>query len=116
MPYKINGVEITLQPTSGQWLPRKEKGIDGNSHKVYPPTREFELRWDLISVSEFYQLQDFFDALPVTGSYIVDLPKYKDTIWEFVSYTGCIIDEPEANPYFETYRLEAKLLITNIRT
>ena len=74
--YAINGTDITLPPTSGRWLPKEPLGIDGNGRAIYSGVRQFELEWQLISPSEYYQLQTFFDAVGNTGTVVVDLPKY----------------------------------------
>ena len=118
MTYKINNTSLTLQPTSGRWLTRDIMGIDGNGHPVYPAIRQFEMKWDLITEAEYYQLQNFYDTLVITGSTTVEIPRYKPVsgVYTFDVYTGCIIYEPEAAEFFEMHRLNAKMLIVNIRT
>jgi len=114
--YAINGTDITLPPTSGRWLPKEPLGIDGNGRAIYSGVRQFELEWQLISPSEYYQLQTFFDAVGNTGTVVVDLPKYGASSYIFYSYTGCVLREPETGQYFTENQLDAFLLITNIRT
>lgn len=116
MAYKINGTTITLQPTVGRWIPKGSFGTDGNGHEVYPMYREFEMRWQLISATDAFQIQDFFDSLIITGSVIIDLPKYKSSTYVFESYTGCILHEPQMEDFYQEHRTNMVLLVTNIRT
>ena len=116
MTYKINGTDIALQPTSGKWITRSNLGYDGNGHPIYAPKRKFELRWGLISQEDRNQLQLFFDAVAVTGTAVVDLPEYRSTSYIFYSYSGCVINEPDIDEYFESYSTDMILLVTNIRT
>ena len=116
MPYKINGTELVLQPTSGAWLPREELGIDGNGMPIYPRYRSFELAWDLIDEASLYQVQNFFSTLVITGSVVVDLPSQKSSTYVFQSYTGCILHEPVTDMFWEQHLTSAKLLISRIRT
>lgn len=116
MTYKINGVILSLQPTTGRWIPREELGRDGNGHPIYPSVYSFEMTWDLIGSDDFYQLVGFFDSMNVTGSVVVDLPKYRSATGGFYSYTGCVLSEPEPQEYFvDGYINSVKLLVTNIR-
>lgn len=122
-------VPLLTQPTFGQWLPREPLGIDGNGHAVYPALREFEMTWDLMDLDTAHQLQDFYDDTLVTGTVVVDLPLFnsdnihhgtppidtRDT-YNFFSYTGCVLREPEFGQYFEYARGDVKLLIVRIRT
>lgn len=114
MTYKINGTELTLQPTSGHWLPRTQLGIDGNGHPVYPSVYQFELRWELSAADEFNQLITFFDDLAITGSAIVDLPELRGSTYGFRTYSGCVVSEPVMDRYFAQHNRNVKLLITNI--
>lgn len=114
--YAINGTEITIQPTSGQWMPKDPLGIDGNGHFVYPPYREFEMSWGLLDPSDANQLQNFFASIGNTGTAVVDLPKYAAATYTFYSYTGCVMQEPSFGVYFTEHHTDITLLITKIRT
>lgn len=116
MTYKINGTALTLQPSEGGWIPREAIALDGNGHPIYPVYREFELTWDIIDVSELYQLQNFFDTLGVTGTVNVDLPTLKTLTYGFTTYSGCVMHEVEYGVYFEEHPTQAKLLIAKIKT
>jgi hypothetical protein len=119
MPYKINNTSLALQPSAGKWIPRETVGTDGNGHPVYPAVRQFEMKWDLITEAEFYELQNMYDTLMYyTGSTTATLPRYKPVsgVYTYDTYTGCIIHEPEATEFFELHRINAKMLIVNIRT
>jgi hypothetical protein len=114
--YAVNGTNITIQPTSGQWRARDLLGIDGNGHPVYSPYRQFEMTWGLANSDEADELQTFFASLGNTGTAVVDLPKYADATYQFYSYTGCIIQEPEWGVYFAEHYTDVTLLITKIKT
>jgi hypothetical protein len=114
--YKINGTELATQPTSGRWIQRNSLGIDGSGHEAYSGVREYELRWQLISTTDYSQLQGFYDAVGNTGTLVIDLPKYGDSSYGFYSYTGCVIAEPYAADYFSTYQLDVLLSIRKIVT
>lgn len=116
MTYRINGIAITNQPTSGHWIPKSSLGTDGNGHDVYPAFREFEMKWNLIEESDFYQLQDFFDTMLVTGTIVVELPQYKVNTYTFFAYSGCILHEPQVDTFFNQNRMSAVLVISSIRT
>jgi len=114
--YQISGTDLLLQPTSGRWIPRKAIRMDGNGHPVYPGVREFEMRFQLGEPGDYSQLQDFFESVGNTGTVVVDLPKYGYTSYEFESYTGCVLREPETREYFSQHQRHFTILVTNIRT
>lgn len=117
MTYKISGVDISIEPTSGRWLPREQVGLDGNGKPVYSPYRRFEITWSLITPAQYSELIGYFDNLAVTGSLIVDLPKFDNpSTYAFTSYTGCFVQEPEAGLYFSEHQTSVRLLVTHIRT
>lgn len=113
--YAINGTEV-LQPTSGRWIPKSPIGIGGDGHAIYAGVREFEIRWQLTEPSDVYLLQTQFNAINNTGTAVVDLPRFAYSSYEFYSYSGCVLREPEQNEYFNQYHTDITLLITNIRT
>ena len=114
--YRINGTELTMQPTSGRWLPRTELGIDGLGHSIYSAVREFEMRFNLQSPDEYNQLITFFNGHQPSGTVVIDLPRFGYSIYDFFSYTGCVIREPEMSNYFNENHTEVLLLVSNIRT
>lgn len=115
MTYKIQGTELLIQPTSGRWMPRESLARDGWGHNVYPGVYQFEMVFGLEFPSGTAQLQDFFDSVNVTGTAVVDLPRYNYPTYEFFSYSGCVIDEPTFERYFTEHQTSVKLLISNIR-
>ncbi|MBT4585879.1 hypothetical protein HN960_05435 [Candidatus Peregrinibacteria bacterium] len=116
MAYKINGVDISLQPTSAKWIDREKFGFDGAGHPIYAPVREFELQWGIASQEERNQLQLFFDSIAVTGTVVATLPSYRGNTWEFYSYSGCTLSEPINDNYFSEHGTDVVLIIHNIRT
>jgi len=116
MTYKINGVELVLQPTYGSWLNRDKLGIDGNGYAIYPMVREYELKWNYLSPTGTSQLQSFFNSISNTGTAVVDLPKFADPTYNFYSYSGCVIRELDIDAYFVENYSNVVLKVTNIRT
>ena len=116
MTYKIDGVALPLEPTTGKWVKRKARGFDGGGHPVYSAPREFELSWNLINRSDVSELQDWYDTVANTGTVVVDLPKYRSSTWEFYSYSGVTLGEPEGGDFFEEHETSVTLLIYGIRT
>jgi hypothetical protein len=116
MTYAINGVTLTAQPEAGDWKDREKLGDDGNGRPIYPRPREFEMKWGFISMSDWNQLNTFFQSVGATGTVTVDLPKYGGTSWQFQSYSGCILSEPIMGQYFEEYISEVRLVVSKITT
>jgi len=116
MPYIINGTTLNLQPTVGRWITRTELGFTGNGHPEYPGVREFEMRWQLSPMVDANEVQGLYDALDVTGTATVSLPKYKGTPWQFWEYSGTTLGEPTSGEYFEQHEQDIVLVIYGIVT
>ena len=116
MPFKINGVEFPIPPTSFRWSPKVVLGITGDGHSVYPGVREFEMRWGILDATGTNQLQSFFNSVSVTGMVAVELPKYADPGYNFYAYSGCTLREPEFGDFFNEHIQNILLVVTNIRT
>jgi hypothetical protein len=113
--YGVNGVALTLQPTSGQWEAKSSLGFDGNGHPIYPPMGEFTLSWDLISTNDFKQLNDFYESVSNTGTVTTELPKWGDVDYLFYSYSGTVWQRPTAGEYFMRYVTGVKMTVSRIR-
>jgi len=116
MPYKINGVQLLIEPTAGKWSPRDQFGIDGNGHSIYSSVRQFEINFGFLTPEQQNQLQGFFNSVITTGTAVVELPEYGASTYVFKSYSGCVLREPEQGQYFIENIAETTLLITNIST
>ncbi len=116
MPFQINSTGIPLEPEEGRWMSQRILCVDGNSRAIYPPTREFEFRWGLLSPSQAWQLQEWWQTIGATGTITADLPRYAWPTYEFKLYSGCIMHQPEPRQYFTENYTDAVLLITNITT
>ncbi len=116
MPYKANGTEFSLQPTTGKWIDRAVKGFDGSGHPIYVATREFEIRWQLASMADVAQIQGFFDVVAATGTVVMELPQYATTPYAFLAYSGCTLSEPVSQEFFEEHGTDFVLIVHNIRT
>lgn len=116
MTYKINSTELTIQPTTGRWVPRQQVGVSGAGYPIYSGVRQFEMKFVLDTPSAVNQLQGFFDSIGITGSAVVDLPEYTKSTYSFREYSGCIVREPEFGEYYNEHQTSVTLLITSIRT
>ena len=116
MPYKINNTELVLKPTTGQWLPREEVGIDGSGHPVYSAVRRYELRWDLVRMSDYAELMNFYQQVASGSNVVCELPRLGAATYTFYDYSGCTLSEPEIGTYFEEHALDVSMLILNIHT
>lgn len=114
MTYKINGTAITLQPETGQWVTQEPIGTDGNGRAIYPAPREFEMKWGLMSMSEFAQIKTFFSSVGATGTVSVDLPEYGASSWQFRTYSGCVLSQPEMSAFFEEYINDVRLIVRKV--
>ena len=114
--YAINGTNLTLQPTTGRWLPREARGVDGNGHAIYPGVREFEMTFILSDPSDYDQILTYYEATGNTGTVVIDLPQFGAASYVFYSYSGCVLREPEIGRYFSTYHTDVIMLATKIRT
>lgn len=114
--FKVNGTSLTLQPSEHNWVARESYGIDGGGHDVYPAVRQYEMRWDLMPAEDFNQLVNFYNSVSVTGTCVVDLPKWNDATYQFYSYSGCVLQEPQLTGFFEEHQVSASMMVVNIRT
>ena len=114
--YSINGQAFAIQPTTGKWLPREEIARDGLGHPFYPGVREFEVTFSLKDATGTYQLQQFYNQIAVTGTAVVELPKYGHYSYDFYRYSGCVLSEPQFGNYFAEHISDVTLLISNVRT
>lgn len=113
MTYKLNGTEIP-QPTTGRWLPIPVLGKTGRGYPIYPQVAQFELRWNLSSVPDADQVRDFWTSVSLTGSVVVDLPRWNGSTYAFYSYTGCSLYRPEWNAYFSEHITDIVMIVGNI--
>jgi hypothetical protein len=115
--YAVNGVDFSLQPTTGKWIARETFGVDGHGHPIYSPIRSFEVSWQLSHPSDLKQIIDAYNLISTTGTSSFDLPKWGTAILtEFHTYSGCIVDEPILEDYFAGYSQNIRWTIRNIRT
>lgn len=116
MTYAINGVTLTLQPTEHYWLPRGMLGTTGDGHPVYAAVREYMLRWNIGSQSEFQQFIGMYNDISYTGNAVVRLPEWNNPAYTFHNYSGCTLTEPEMGSYFTEHPTTIAMIVRNIRT
>src|SRR3990167_1218926 len=103
--YRINGHPI-LEPTAGRWVPREILDRQGDNRAIYSEFRTFQLEWGLVQYEDWSALQVLFDAVESTGTSVVRLPEYPTatgTPYAYREYSGVMIDEPQVDPFFETF-------------
>lgn len=113
--YAINGTELLQQPLYGHWVSPESVGIAGNKHPIYPGFREFEMRFSLMPMDAWQQLQGFYDALGTTGTAVVTIPRYANPFM-FYSYSGTALMEPTVGDYFLDHVEDVVLKVLGIRT
>ena len=114
MAYGIGGVDFSLQPTSGRWMPDEPIGITGDGHPIYSSVRNFQMMWGLMSVAEFDELRDFVKQNLLTGTHVVTLPDIDAATWGFKNYSGCVLQEPNAGQYFAQHVTDVGMNVLNI--
>jgi hypothetical protein len=113
--YAINGVDFTLQPTNGRWIPSAILGMTGDGHPIYSAIHEFQIQWSLSSQTDLIQIQNFRDMVWLTGTISIDLPAYRGAEYEFTTYSGCSLYEPDRGLYFVDHTNNFQLIVGNIR-
>jgi len=113
--FAVNGTNLQLQPSSSGWVTREQIGVDGDFRSLYPAIRQYKMTWELMSHSDLKQLIDIQLAC-VTGSVVVDLPKWGDATYTFYSYTGTFANEPEVGSYFTDHIADVSMIFQRIRT
>lgn len=113
--YKFNATGTFPDPTETQWIDRSEKGVSGDGHSIYPLPRKFQLKWDFMTMDDFKTLQDLYNTVQSTGTFVATLPQYGQP-WGFYSYTGCTMKEPSMGAFFETYVSDVTVLVVNVIT
>lgn len=113
--YAFNGVVLLQMPAEASWARRDVIGITGNGRPTYPALRQFEMRWEFMDMESYNQIQGFYDAIQSTGTVVVDLPKHAVTPYQFYSYSGCTLKEPEVGKFFEKHVSDVTLTILKAR-
>lgn len=116
MPFKFNGVEIPLQPSTHRWIPSEKLDDDGNDRPIYGRYFSYELAWQTMSYDDFDDLVTAWRSNSITGSTVVDLPEFGDPTYAFYSYSGCILERPEPGEHFEQYLLGSRMTVRHIST
>jgi hypothetical protein len=112
--YKINGVELPLEPTQAAWKDRRVLGYDGNNVAIYEPTYTFVMAWDAVGPDVFYALRQFWLSLQSTISIPVTIPAKENIAYVFETYTGCVVDEPVSQAFFVKFLLRVTMNVRNI--
>lgn len=116
MTLKINGVEITIQPTEIRWLPQSPIGTTGDGHLIYPAVQEAEIRWQVVDPEVYAELVEQFNSITLTGTVSISLPDYTTGTYSFRTFENCILSMPEMQgAYFEGYIRDVVLYVRGIR-
>lgn len=114
--WQING-HVVYAPTTGRWLPQRPIDVQGDNRPIYSAVRAFEMRWVLLSYSEWANLQSLFDAIQASGTVTVRIPTFPTatgSAFGYTTYSGCTLAEPVIGTFFEQYPTDVLLLIGNI--
>jgi hypothetical protein len=114
--FKFNDTLLSLQPSDHNWVTRNSYGIDGGGHNLYPAVRQYQLKFSLSSSSDFIEVLNAYNTVAVTGTIVVDLPEWGNSTYQFKSYSGCTLAEPEFSNFYENYYQEVSIMVMNIRT
>lgn len=114
--FKVNGVLLAIQPSDHGWTERRDYGRDGAGHAILPATREYKLEWGSMTPAEFYELVNNYNSFGITGTVVVQLPQWGNSTYQFIEYSGTVVNEPTYSGFFENQYQGVRLLITSIRT
>ena len=112
--YRVNGVDFPIDPSEAQWMPRKGLGLDGFNRTIYEPVRSFSMTFDGLSQDQYTALRNFWALMLTYTTVSVDLPQFDSTVWQFKTYSGCVIDEPANGLFMSQFQTSVKLMIRNI--
>lgn len=113
--YKFNATGTFPNPTEARYIDRDEKGISGDGHAIYAAPRKFEMKWEFMTMDDYKIVQDFYNLIQSTGTFAATIPQYGQ-VWNFYSYSGCTMREPQTSYFFETYVSNVILTIMGILT
>jgi hypothetical protein len=112
--YAINGIALDPQPTDGSWVSQQPEDRDGNGRPIYASVAEYELMWALAPTSLFQALLAHSVSTSTTGSVTATLPQYNEDDYVFTTYSGCFVERPEFDKYFENYMTNVRVRIGHI--
>jgi hypothetical protein len=114
--YKLNGVNVPVQPSESRWVAPTPLGEDGNGHPIYPEIYEFEMHWGVLEPAEWTSIYGFFYLAGTTGTTTATIQCFTGTtVDEDATYTGCIVRQPERGNLIAGYILNSQVVISGIR-
>jgi len=117
-PYRIDGNQI-LSPTTFRWTPAHPLDVQGDGRPIYSGVRNAELKWVLVSYSDWSNLQHLYDLVRSTGSHVVEIPAFptaSGSAYAMGIYSGVLLAEPVIGPFFQEYPQSVTLLMLEIVT
>jgi hypothetical protein len=112
--YKINGTGFRAPARAGWVIPPK-KGLNGQGANIYEPYSTFEFTWTEMLPEDFKVIRDLWAQNYNSGTFTVDLPEYGSVNYQFKTYTGVQMDQPEISNYDFGYFSTVTLTIRKIR-
>ncbi len=112
--YKINDIVLDTQPTTGRWSPRSVLGKTGDNRSILPALRKFVMRWQLADATCVKQIYDVWNAQGATGTSSVSLPELGAEPYEFLTFSGVFLEEPEVSHYFQEHQSNVILRVSRI--
>lgn len=115
MAIQINGVDLDMQPSEHGWKTPSPLGNNGNGTPIYPALFEYELIFNLESAADFNDLMGYVNLISTTGSIVAGLPEWGAATYANKNYSGCFLQQPEFQGYFEEHHQEVRVRIIGIR-
>lgn len=116
MTYKINGILLEPQPTTGKWVLPEVLDDDGAGRPIYSAVMMFEMMWQLAAPTLFAALLGLWRDVSASGTVVAELPQYNEDAYQFYAYSGTILERPMMDPYFEGHHTNVRMLVRNVRT
>lgn len=111
VPITINGISIQMPSTHG-WITPSSLGIGGAGNDVIPSIYKYQLNWEIMPASDFYDLYNiYFSNIGLNIS--VQLPKLGDALYTPKIYL-CRINPVTHQGFFEGTYLAVKTELVGI--
>lgn len=112
--FVINGMVIP-DPTTFRWIIPENRGTDGYGFNRYNAHFSFELKWDIMSQDDFFSgIVRIYRGSYQSGSSSAVLPQYDGPVYQYMNYTGVIIDHPMNGQFYSNYVKDVTLIIKKI--
>ena len=111
--FKINGITIA-SPTESGYEISSVKGTDGSGQKRYNPFYEYNLEWNYLPQDELQEIYNAWIGTYGSGTVSCQIPQHNSSTYQFVVYSGVMIDQPEVANYQDNFVQGVKIKIRKI--